>query len=97
MSGDEGRQVVEAMGPQEASDCLCQPCGVIARQRKRNLGLFVRALVSSAGTPGGASQAAVLRAYLACEGPRVARSAFARWCEAPWAQGMAALADRALA
>ena len=76
MTGDEGRQVFEAMLPQEEIDRLCEQFGVIERQRKLNLGMFVRAMVISAGTPGGAYQAEALRSYLECEVPSVARSAF---------------------
>ena len=61
MTGDEVRQVFEAMLPQEEIDHLCQQVGVVERQRKLNLGMLVRALVISAGTPGGAYQADVLR------------------------------------
>src|ERR671915_16196 len=52
MTGDEVRQVFEAMLPQETIDRLCQEFGVIERQRKLNLGILVRAMVISAGTPG---------------------------------------------
>jgi putative transposase len=97
MTGDEVRQVFEAMLPQDVIDRLCQQCGVIARQRKLHLGMLVRAMVISAGTPGGAYQADVLRAYLECEVPRVTRAAFYRWFDAPLEQCMAALAERALA
>ena len=97
MTGDEVREVFEAMLPQEEIDHLCEQFGVIARQRTLNLGMFVRAMVISAGTPGGAYQADVLRSYLEFEGPHVARSAFYRWCDAPLEQGMEALAQRALA
>jgi putative transposase len=97
MTGDEVRQVFEAMLPQEEIDRLCQECGVIERQRKLHLGMFVRAMVISAGTPGGAYQADVLRSYLEFEVPPVARSAFYRWFDAPLERFMAALADRAMA
>jgi hypothetical protein len=97
MTGDEVRQVFEAMWPQEEIDRLCQQCGVIERQRKLNLGMFVRAMVISAGTPGGAYQADVLRSYLEFEVPHVARSAFYRWFDEPLERFMEALADRALA
>jgi hypothetical protein len=76
MTGDEVRQVVEAMVPQEESDRFCEECGVSERQRQLNLGMFVRAMVISAGTPGGAYHADVLRSSLACAVPQVARSAF---------------------
>ena len=97
MTGDEVRQVFEAMLPQEEIDRLCQEFGVIERQRKLNLRMFVRAMVISAGTPGGAYQADVLRSYLEFEVPHVARSAFYRWFDEPLEQFMAALADGALA
>ena len=97
MTGDEVRQVCEAMLPQEESDRLCQQCGVIERQRKLPLGMWVRAMVMSAGTPGGAYQADVWRADLECAVPQVTRAAFSRWFDAPLEQGMAALAERARA
>jgi Transposase DDE domain len=97
MTGDEVRQVFEAMLPQEEIERLCQRFGVIERQRKLNLGMFVRAMMISAGTPGGAYQADVLRSYLEFEVPHVARSAFYRWFDEPLEQCMEALAQRALA
>jgi putative transposase len=97
MTGDEVRQVFEAMLPQEEIDRLCETFGVIERQRKLNLGMFVRAMVISAGTPGGAYQADVLRSYLEFEVPRVARSTFYRWFDEPLERFMEALAQRALA
>jgi Transposase DDE domain len=97
MTGDEVRQVFEAILPQEEIGHLCGQFGVIERQRKMNLGMFVRAIVISAGTPGGAYQADALRSYLEFEVPSVARSAFYRWFDEPLERFMAALADRALA
>jgi hypothetical protein len=76
MTGDEVRQVFEAMLPQVEIDRLCEECGVIERQRQLHLGTLVRALVISAGPPGGAYQADILRAYLEFGVPHVARSAF---------------------
>jgi len=97
MTGDEVREVFQAMLPQVEIDRLCQELGVVQRQRKRNLGMLVRAMVISAGTPGGAYQADALRAYLEFEVPHVARSAFYRWFDEPLERFMAALAERALA
>jgi hypothetical protein len=54
MTGDEVREVCQAMRPQVESDRLCQELGVVQRQRTRTLGMLVRAMVISAGTPGGA-------------------------------------------
>ena len=96
MTGDEVQQVFEAILPQAEIDRLCAQLGVIERQRKLNLGMFVRAMVISAGTPGGAYQADILRSYLEFEVPHVARSAFYRWFDEPLERFMAALADRAL-
>ena len=97
MTGEDVRQVFEALWPPDAIERLCTPCGVIERQRTLDLGLWVRAMVISAGTPGGADQADVRRSYLEGEVARVARSAFSRWFDAPLERCMAALADRALA
>jgi hypothetical protein len=97
MTGDKVRQVFEAMLPQQEIDRLCKRFGVIERERKLNLGMFVRAMVISAGTPGGAYQADVLRSYLEFEVPHVARSAFYRWFDVPLEQCMEALAQGGLA
>jgi len=97
MTGEEVRQVFETMLPQDEVDRLCQQCGVIERQRKLDLGMLVRAMVISAGTPGGAYQADVLRSYLEFEVPRVTRSAFYRWFDEPLERFMEALAERTLA
>ena len=94
MTGDEVREVFAALLPQEEIDRLCQQFGVIERQRKLQLGMFVRAMVISAGTPGGAYQADILRSYVEFEVPPGARSAFYRWFDAPLEQCMAALAER---
>ena len=97
MTGDEVREVFEAMLPQEEIDRLCKEFGVVQRQRKRNLAMFVRAMVISAGTPGGAYQADVLRSYLEFEVPAGGTIAFYRWFDEPLERFMAVLADRALA
>jgi hypothetical protein len=76
MTGDDVRTVCEPRLPQEEMDLLCQPWGVIERQRKLTRGLVVRALVMAAGPPGGASQADILRSSLEGEVPRVTRAAF---------------------
>jgi putative transposase len=97
MTGEDVRQVFEAILPQQDVARLCAQFGVIERQRKLHLGMLVRAMIISAGTPGGAYQADVLRSYLEFEVPKVARSAFYRWFDEPLEHLMAALADRALA
>jgi Transposase DDE domain len=97
MTGEDVRQVFEAILPQQEIERVCVQCGVIERQRKLHLGMLVRAMVIAAGTPGGAYQADILRSYLECEVPRVARSAFYRWFDEPLERFMAALAERALA
>jgi hypothetical protein len=97
MTGDEVRPVFEARRPPEEIDRLGEAGGVIARPRKLHRGMLVRALVISAGPPGGAYQADGLRASLACEVPHGARAACARWGDAPWERGMGALAAHVLA
>jgi putative transposase len=96
MTGEDVRQVFEAMRPQQDIERLCAQFGVIERQRKLHLGMLVRAMIISAGTPGGAYQADILRSSLEFEVPKVARSAFYRWFDEPLEHFMAALADRAL-
>jgi hypothetical protein len=96
MTGEDVQQVFEAILPQREIERLCAQFGVIERQRKLHLGMLVRAMIISAGTPGGAYQADVLRSYLECGVPKVARSAFYRWFDEPLEHFMAALADRAL-
>jgi hypothetical protein len=61
MTGEDVRQVFEAILPPQAIACLCAPFGGIARQRQLHLGLLVRAMIISAGPPGGAYQADVWR------------------------------------
>jgi len=97
MTGEDVRAVFEIILPQQDIERLCVQCGVIERQRKLHLGTLVRAMVIAAGTPGGAYQADILRSYLEFAVPRVARSAFYRWFDAPLEQFLAALAHRALA
>lgn len=97
MTGEDVHQVFEAILPQEAIDRFCRAWGVIERRRKLHLGMVVRAMVISAGTPGGADQADILRSYLAFQVPQVARSAVYRWFDEPLERFMAALADQALA
>jgi hypothetical protein len=96
MTGDEVRQVCEAMWPQAERERLCAPFEVIERQRKLPWGRLGQAMGISAGPPGGADQADVRRSDLACEVPPVGRSAVSRWCDAPLERFMAARADRAL-
>jgi hypothetical protein len=97
MTGDEVRQVFEVLLPKDGIERLGQQRVVIARLRKRHLGMLVRAMVIAAGTPGGAYQADVLHAYRQCKVPRVTRAAFYRWFDEPLEQCMAALAEHALA
>jgi hypothetical protein len=97
VTGEDVRHVFEAILPRAEINRLCMQCGVIARQRKLDLGMLVRAMVISAGTPGGAYQADVLRSYLEGDVPPVARSAFYRWFDEPLERFMAALAQRAVA
>ena len=96
MTGEDVRPVFEAMLPPPDIERWCAPFGVIERQRKRHLGMVVRAMIISAGTPGGAYQADVLRSSLACEVPTVARAACYRWFDEPLEHCMAAVADRSL-
>jgi hypothetical protein len=95
MTGEDVRQVFEAILPQQEIERLCAPFGGIERQRKLHLGMLVRAMIISAGSPGRAHQADILRSYRECEVPKVARSACYRWLDEPLEHFMAALAERA--
>jgi hypothetical protein len=66
------------MLPQDEIDRLCQEYGVTERQRKLNLGMLVRAMVVSAGKPGGADRAGVCRSSLEFAVPRVTHAGFYR-------------------
>jgi hypothetical protein len=88
MTGEDVRQVIEAILPQQEIERLCAQFGVIERQRKLHLGMLVRAMIISAGTPGGTYQADVLRSYLEFEVPKVAQSAFYRWFDEPLNQSI---------
>src|SRR5262245_8267283 len=97
MTGEDVQQVLEAILPQHEIERLCAQFGVSERQRKRHLGMVVRAMVIAAGTPGGAYQADILRSYLEFAVPRVGRSAVSRWFDESLEPFMGALADPALA
>ena len=56
MTGEDVRQVFEAILPHQEIERLCAPFGVIERQCKLDLGMLGRAMVIAAGTPGGAYQ-----------------------------------------
>jgi hypothetical protein len=47
-------KVFEAMLSPDEIDRLCLQCSIIERQRKLHLGILMRAVVISVGTPGGA-------------------------------------------
>ena len=95
MTGEDVRQVFETIVPQQEIERLCARFGGIERQHKLHLGMLVRAMIISAGSPGRTHQADILRSYRECEVPKVARSACYRWFDEPLEHFMAALAQRA--
>jgi hypothetical protein len=97
MTGGEVHMLFKVVLLQGGIDRLCAELCVIERQRKLNLGIFLRAMVSSAGMAGGIYQADVLRSYLEFELSTVARSAFYRCFDKPRERFAEALAHRALA
>lgn len=54
MTGEDARHVFEATLPKRDIERLCQQHCVIACQRRLNVRMLVRAMIISAGTPGGA-------------------------------------------
>lgn len=97
MEGKDVKEIMESVLPTEEIDRLCRELGVVERERKLNVGLFVRTMVLAAGTPSGARQSDVLRSYVESGGAPVARSAGYRWFDAELEALMERLAERALA
>ncbi len=97
MTGAEVREVMEAVLPAEEIELLCRELGVVERERKLEVAVFARSMVLAAGTPSGARQADVLRAYVESGGTPVARSAGYRWFDEALERLMATLSERAMA
>lgn len=97
MVGSEVREILEKVLPAEEIARLCRELGVVERERKLDVSMFVRMMVLSAGTPSGARQADVLRSYFENGGTPVARSAGYRWFDAELEALMQRLSERALA
>ena len=97
MEGKDVKEIMESVLPSDEVELLCRELGVVERERKLNVGLFVRTMVLAAGTPSGARQADVLRSYVESGGSPVARSAGYRWFDAELEALMERLAERALA
>jgi len=97
MKGPEVKEIMESILPSDEIDRLCRELGVVERERKLDVGLFIRTMVLAAGTPTGARQADVLRSYVENGGVPVARSAGYRWFDAELDALMERLAERALA
>jgi hypothetical protein len=97
MTGDDVREIFEAVLPQAEIEALASELGVIERARKLDVNALVRAMVIAAGTPNGGLQADALRSYLEFGVQHVVRSAFYRWFDEPLEKLMERLAERALA
>jgi putative transposase len=71
--------------------------GVVERERKLDIGCFVRALVLAGGTPGAGLQADALHAYLDMHVPDISRAAFYKRFDAGLEALMQRLSARAMA
>jgi len=79
MTGEDVREVMEAILPSDEVERWARELGVVERERKKDIVTFVRALVLAAGTPDGGLQADALRAYAESETLQVSRQAFYKW------------------
>ncbi len=96
MTGKDAQEVFEEVLPSALIEEWCKELGVVERERKLEIGALVRSMVIATGTPSGAVQADVLRAYLEYEVEPVARSAFYQWFDGDLERLMGRLAGRAL-
>jgi putative transposase len=97
LTGDEVRELFEAVLPDVEIEAFAQELGVVERQRKLDVVAFTRAAVISANTPSGGMQADALRSYSQSGAPRVARSSFYQRFDEAFEKLMGRLAERAMA
>jgi hypothetical protein len=100
MDGNTLRETLEAIIPEAEMQALARELGVVERESKRDLAMFVRAMILAAGTARGGVQADAMRRYLDMLAPtsprRVSRQAFYRWFDDKLEVFMERLAEKAL-
>src|SRR5690606_3368861 len=96
MTGQDLREVFEALLPNDAIEFFAAQFGVVERERKFEVANFVRASVIAAGSPFGGLQADAIRNYLESGGARMARSALYSKFDEGYEQLMRVLAENAL-
>lgn len=96
LRGEDVRKVMEQILPESEIEEFARNLGVVERERKLDIGSFVRAMVITAGTPDGGAQADVFRTYLQSEVEEVNRSAFYKWFDPELEKLMERLSHRAL-
>jgi hypothetical protein len=97
LTGEALREVFEAILPKETIEFFAIQLGVVERERLFDIAEFVRASVVAAGSPMGGLQADVIRNYLDCEVPKIARSALYRRFDEEYEKLMEVLSENALA
>lgn len=97
MTGDDVRDVYEAVLPDEALDPLISESGFQQRERLLQAKQFIRAAVIAAATGQGGRQADALRVYFENGAPRVVRGASCRWFNKAFEAVMEGVRDRTFA
>ncbi len=97
MTGDDVREVFEAILPEEALREIIEESGLQERERKMEARLLLRSIVLAAPTGHGGRQADILAAYLQSGGRPIARCSFYAWFGEALERALAAVRERALA
>src|SRR3990167_4630865 len=96
LSGQDLKELMEAVLPDEAIKALVEDAKFQERERKRDAVALVRAMVIAAATGYGGRQRDVARVYFENGAPRVARGGFYAWFGPHLEATMAGLATRAV-
>jgi hypothetical protein len=96
LTGDDLRELMETVLPEEAIADLVESAKFQERTRKRDAIGLIRAMVIAASTGYGGRQRDVARVYFENGAPRVARGGFYAWFGPALEATMAGLAQRAL-
>ena len=96
LTGDDLRELMEHVLPEQTIAQLVEAAKFQERTRKRDAVGLIRALVIAASTGYGGRQRDVARVYFENGAPKVARGGFYSWFGPQLEQTMAALSERAL-
>ena len=96
LTGDDLRELMEQVLPEEAIVQMVEAAKFQERERKRDAVGFIRAMVIAAATGYGGRQRDVARVYFENGAPKVARGGFYAWFGPQLEATMAGLSQRAL-